>query len=237
MRSLVKVVLHLLIAFPPLGRLSLALAVDCDSADVVLGAGESRVISITHTAGNTGSISLFVKPESDFEGVELIVYRSDGSENGEWFPAEPECFVQDNTWYQLSTALQMYIDDQTVDLVLMTGACWKGCAVNITSPSFQSLRVVGHGPSKWIRQVPDMDCDITYPSRILQPDTLPTCKDAPPYKTSQHTPFPLWLILLLSTVCIIFLILGGVLFFRFYVRRYVIIVQVIAYTEGYTVQR
>ena len=148
MKILVKVVLQLLIAFLPLDRLSPTLAVDCDSADIVLAAGESKVISITHTAGNAGSINLFVKPESDFEGVELIVYGSDGSDNGEWFPAEPECFLQDNTWRQLLAVLQIYIDDQTFNLDLQTGACSMGCEINITSPSFQSLRMVGHGPSK-----------------------------------------------------------------------------------------
>ena len=198
MKILVNVVLQLLIAFPPLDRLNLALAVDCDSADIVLGAGEHKVITSTE---NRGSINLFMKSESDFEGVELIVHGSDGSENVGWFSVEPECFLQDNTWRQLLMWLQIYIDDQTVSLGLETGACWKGCAVNITSPSFQSWSVVGHGPSKWIKKVPNHDCAIEYLSRIPQPDTLSTCKYAPPNKSSQHTPFPLWLLLSIS-LCI-----------------------------------
>ncbi|XP_063860928.1 uncharacterized protein LOC135101225 [Scylla paramamosain] len=102
------------------------------------------------------SLTLFVKPESDFEGVSLYVWTSDGTRHTAWFPAEESCFPRDDTWLEFKAVIWRTGAD--LSFYFRSLACLKECEINAVQAVPMNFGVVAHGPSKWLTQAPSEIC-------------------------------------------------------------------------------
>ncbi|XP_063849768.1 uncharacterized protein LOC135094004 [Scylla paramamosain] len=172
--------LLLLLALSPGNAPSPTLAQDCSAADMVVKEGQPQVINTTQVIRNgeryEGHLTLFLKPESDFEGVRLDVQASNGTHHTAWFPAEEECFPRDGTWREFEA--RTWKTENGFYLGFMSGRCWKECWIKIFQISLKSLSVVAYGPSRWRNEKPPKGCSVTL-VRLSLRIQLPVCQVAP----------------------------------------------------------
>ncbi|XP_063887187.1 uncharacterized protein LOC135114896 isoform X2 [Scylla paramamosain] len=175
---LLLLLLLLLIALSPGGAPGPTLALDCDDANTVVKERETQVI-VTMDIGTSelASIIMFVKPESDFEGVRVDVQESDGTHHSAWFPAE--CFPRNGMWQQFLP--DTWITKRRLDLRFVFHACGKECKITTVQRGPHSLSVVAHGPSRWIKGRTPTTCDVTFAGKSWNAQ-LPTCQDPPSTK-------------------------------------------------------
>ncbi|XP_045101029.1 uncharacterized protein LOC123498017 [Portunus trituberculatus] len=165
-----------------------ALAQDCNAADTVVKEGTPHVIKTTlfiqYSAGYDGSLTLFVKPESDFEGVTLYTMTNDATLHTAWFPAEEKCFPRDGKWLQFKA--MVWSTGWGLQFHLMSGACWEECYINTDQTIPINLSVVAHGPSRWLSRRPHEHCEINLISNKNRKLTG-MCKHSPITPTTPTT--------------------------------------------------
>ncbi|KAK8384307.1 hypothetical protein O3P69_009227 [Scylla paramamosain] len=181
--------LLLLLALSPGGAPSPTLAQDCSAADTVVKKGQLLVQVINTTqvtwdgAGYGGHLTLFVKPESDFEGVSLYAGTRDRTLHTAWFPAE-ECFPRDGTWLQFRAMISATWT--SLKFRFRSPACWKECETNTVLAMPTILSVVAQGPSRWLTGHPPENCRFQMLGE-LQRDKMERCKHPPSTTTTSTT--------------------------------------------------
>ncbi|XP_063849465.1 uncharacterized protein LOC135093835 [Scylla paramamosain] len=177
----------LLLLLSPGGAPSPTLAQDCSAADTVVKKGQPQVINATQLtwdgARYGGHLTLFVKPESDFEGVSLHAGTRDRTLHTAWFPAE-ECFPRDGTWLQFRAMIST--TRTGLEFRFSSPACWKECETNSVQAMPTILHVVAHGPSRWLTGHRPENCRFQL-LRESQRDKMERCKHPPSTTTTRTT--------------------------------------------------
>ena len=184
----VVLVLVLLVLNPGVG-LSPALAEDCAAAaDKSMTEGEIQGIINKTIEGSGDTVNLFVMPESGFKGVRLDLHGSDGTHHAAWFPVEPQCFRQDNKWYQSQAWANTNTDGSTsLSLGFRIWRCAMECTIDSPAPSQYNLSVVAHGASKWLTGNVPWQCTSEYMVN-LNSLNVTTCIEPPaPTTTTTNT--------------------------------------------------
>ena len=137
--------------------------------------------------GSEGTVNLFVMLESGFKGVHLDLHGSDGTHHTAWFPVEPQCFRQDNKWYQSQAWAKTNTDGSTnLSLGFRIWRCQMECTLDSPAPSQYNFSMVAHGASKWLTGNGPQQCTIAY---LSNPNLfyLTTCMEPPAPTTTTTT--------------------------------------------------
>lgn len=160
-----RVLLFLLVlSSGPGGVPCLALATSCDSAQIFVGQSEIKTVQYQRD-GKPGVINttVYVTPESGFQGVALEAENSEGKHEG-WYDFEEECFAPNNIWSELKATVGVVHAESKYYLFFSVkiGKCYKKCIVRETENghSVWYLAVIAHGPSKWRVTPPPSYCDV-----------------------------------------------------------------------------
>ncbi|XP_063849750.1 uncharacterized protein LOC135093995 [Scylla paramamosain] len=182
-RSLPPPLLLLLMALSPGTAPSPTLAVDCSSADTVVKEGQTKVIVRVRFAEIKYDLILFVKPESNFQGVRLDVQETDGTNHTAWLPAE--CVPSDGTWREF--LVWTGLTENKVALRFRTGKCRKWCESESASRQPIRVTVVAYGSSRWIKRYALEGCNVAKVSTTVSPEHLPSCQQPPFTNTTTKT--------------------------------------------------
>ncbi|XP_063849719.1 uncharacterized protein LOC135093968 [Scylla paramamosain] len=174
--------LLLLLSLSPGTAPSHTLALDCSSADAIVKEKERKVIVKVPFDEVIYNIILFVKPESDFEGVRLDVQERDGTNHTAWLPAV--CVPRDGTWREF--LVWAGLTKTKVALRFRTGKCRKWCETKTPKHFPISVTVVAYGSSRWIKRYMTSNCNVTKASKP-DPELLPRCQKPPSTKTITTT--------------------------------------------------
>ena len=189
----VVLVLVLLVFKSPGGGLGRAVAENCTAAEdkamekegIQVTEGGTQVIKNKTMIGNNITITLFVKPESDFKGVHLEVHGSDGTHHATWFPAEFQFSSLNNMWYQTQAwASANASTDGNTNLIFgfHIYTCKKKCRIYSPKSTQYSLSVVAHGASKWLTGNSPDSCNremVAHTLNCLRTKKPITCEDFP----------------------------------------------------------
>lgn len=198
MARVLPLVLLVLPALSPGGGPAPTLARGCNAADFILKEREKEVIVDKQDKGSDSIFNPYVKPQPGFEGLRLVVMGINDTSHDAFFPAEPDCFPNSDTWYQVGTRALISSDTHAITFRFRINECARQCKVNSSSPHFQNFSVVAYGPSRWLLDSPPDSCDTIDWTLSPYPST-PTCSK-PPLPTTPTTPLPLTVVTALSVM-------------------------------------
>ncbi|XP_063879727.1 uncharacterized protein LOC135110945 [Scylla paramamosain] len=185
---LLLLLLLLLVSLSPGGAQSPNLALDCNAVLIVVKKLQKQIISskqFTWSEAFSNS-SLFVKPESDFEGVRLNVQSNDSTNHHQTvlFPAE-ECLPRNGKWLQFDTGIRKRRKRHV--LYASCGKSRKGYTISVLQ-GVHTLSVEAHGSSRWIKGFLPKGCDVILPS-TSENEQLATSKKSSSSATTTTTTF------------------------------------------------
>lgn len=165
---------------------------DCNTADIVVKAGQSSLITKTDIERNYTSLSLYVKTKPDFEGFILTVDEDEGRQLSAWFPATHACVPQGDKWHRF--LLFARVDkNKSIILGYYVGNCMEKCTKYISVQSVQSVKglsVLASGASQWSLHKPPSHCDVINVDLSQSTRSPLVCHDPP----ASTTPVWSWLV-------------------------------------------
>ncbi|XP_045137083.1 uncharacterized protein LOC123519663 [Portunus trituberculatus] len=158
---------------------SATLAMDCNAADTIVKEGQTKVILRVRFHEVKYNLILFVKPDTDFEGVRLDVQETDGTNHTAWLPEE--CIPRDGTWREF--LVWTGLTETKIALRFRTGKCRRWCESETTLRQPIRITVVAHGPSRWIKRYTPENCNVTNVLNV-DPERLSICQEPPSISTT-----------------------------------------------------
>ncbi|XP_063858165.1 uncharacterized protein LOC135099684 [Scylla paramamosain] len=135
-------------------------AKDCTAGSTTVHRGRETVNDRPVKNGEAKH-EMFVKAMRGFKGVSLEVHEGNGLKAA-WFPKE-DCFSHDGKWQQILTKTE--IKDSKTTMTLRIAECWITCTINSSLSNPDSFSVVAYGPSSWLKETPEGDCEVKAYSR------------------------------------------------------------------------